>query len=87
MSKPQPLRKVNQTAQFRPFRRCAKRFLSLKSGKARIKPNFPNHIVRRDFINKKITKETAEAKASAKAGNKSVALRHLKRKKMYEKDV
>lgn len=44
-------------------------------------------LYRKDFLNKKVEKETAEAKAKAKAKNKKGALSHLKRKKMLEKEV
>lgn len=42
---------------------------------------------RRDFLDKKMQQELLLAKAKSKKGDKNGALQHLKRKKMYEKEV
>jgi len=42
---------------------------------------------RQAFLDKKIKHELTQAKAKHKAGNKRAALVHMKRKKMYEKEV
>lgn len=42
---------------------------------------------RRDFIDKKMINELKQAKVKSKRGDKQGALSHLKRKKMYEKEV
>lgn len=42
---------------------------------------------RRDFIEKKGQQELVQAKVKSKKGDKKGALTHLKRKKMYEKEV
>mmetsp|Transcript_5608 Transcript_5608/g.7105 ORF Transcript_5608/g.7105 Transcript_5608/m.7105 type:complete len:236 (+) Transcript_5608:305-1012(+) len=42
---------------------------------------------RRDFLNKKVHQEITQAKLKAKANNKKGALLHIKKKKVYEKEV